>query len=99
MATMSKAMSRSFAQPDEQAEEGGVKIDVVYLGDIKVKRATSPDGWQFSKDMTPTGARTPRRLRHRGAHHRGSTTAPRWRRARATSSSCRPTTTRGRTAR
>jgi uncharacterized cupin superfamily protein len=51
MATMSKAMSKSFAQPDEQVEKGGVKIDDVYLGDIKVKRATYPDGWQFSKDM------------------------------------------------
>ena len=51
MATMSKVMARSFTQPDEQAEKGGVKIDVVYLGDIKVKRATYPKGWQFSKDM------------------------------------------------
>jgi uncharacterized cupin superfamily protein len=51
MATTSKAMSRSFSQPDEQAEKGGVKIDIVYLGDIKVKRATYPSGWKFSTDM------------------------------------------------
>jgi uncharacterized cupin superfamily protein len=51
MATMSRLMGRSFAQPDEQAEKGGVTIDVVYLGDIKVKRATYPQGWRFSKDM------------------------------------------------
>ncbi|HUK94809.1 MAG TPA: cupin domain-containing protein [Gaiellaceae bacterium] len=51
MATMSKAMSRSLDQPDEQAEKGGVKIDVVHLGDIKVKRASYPSGWKFSKDM------------------------------------------------
>jgi mannose-6-phosphate isomerase-like protein (cupin superfamily) len=51
MATMSKAASRSFDQPDEQAEKGGVTIDVVYLGDMKVKRAKYPPGWKFSRDM------------------------------------------------
>jgi uncharacterized cupin superfamily protein len=51
MATMSKAASRSFDQPDEQLEKGGVQIDVVYLGDVKVKRAKYPGGWRFSKDM------------------------------------------------
>jgi hypothetical protein len=51
MATMSKAMSRSFAQPDETTEKGGVQIQVVYLGDIKVKRATYPKGWHFADDM------------------------------------------------
>ena len=48
---MANAMSRSFDQADEHAEKGGVKIDVVYLGDVKVKRATYPSGWRFSKDM------------------------------------------------
>jgi uncharacterized cupin superfamily protein len=51
MATMSKAGSRSFEQPDEQVEKSGVMIDVVYLGDVKVKRAKYPAGWRFSKDM------------------------------------------------
>ena len=51
MATMGKAMTRGFDQPDEQAEKGGVKIDVVYLGDMKVKRATYPAGWKFSEKM------------------------------------------------
>jgi ethanolamine utilization protein EutQ (cupin superfamily) len=51
MATMSKVMSRSLDKPDEQVEKGGVKIDIVYLGDIKVKRATYPSGWKFSTDM------------------------------------------------
>jgi uncharacterized cupin superfamily protein len=51
MATMSKAASRSFEQPDEQAEKGGVQIDIVHLGDMKVKRAKYPAGWRFSKDM------------------------------------------------
>ena len=51
MATMSKATSRSLDQPDERIEKGGVQIDVVQLGDIKVKRAAYPAGWRFSKDM------------------------------------------------
>jgi mannose-6-phosphate isomerase-like protein (cupin superfamily) len=51
MATMSKAATRGFDQPDEQAEKGGVTIDIVYLGDIKVKRAKYPPGWRFSTDM------------------------------------------------
>lgn len=51
MATMSKAASRSLDQPDEQAEKGGVTIDIVYLGDIKVKRAKYPPGWKFSEKM------------------------------------------------
>jgi len=51
MATMSKAASRTFDQPDEQAEKGGVMIDVVHLGDMKVKRATYPAGWRFSEKM------------------------------------------------
>jgi mannose-6-phosphate isomerase-like protein (cupin superfamily) len=48
---MGKAGSRGFEQPDEQIEKGGVTIDVVYLGDVKVKRAKYPPGWRFSKDM------------------------------------------------
>ena len=51
MATMSKAAGRTFDQPDESVEKGGVQIDIVYLGDIKVKRAKYPPGWRFSKDM------------------------------------------------
>jgi hypothetical protein len=51
MATMSKASSRTLDQPDEQVEKGGVTIDVVYLGDIKVKRANYPAGWKFSEKM------------------------------------------------
>ena len=51
MATMSKLLSRSFDEPDEQMEKGGVNIDVVQLGDMKVKRAKYPAGWRFSTDM------------------------------------------------
>jgi uncharacterized cupin superfamily protein len=51
MATQTKVVTRSLDHPDEQVEKGGVKIDVVHLGDIKVKRANYPAGWRFSKDM------------------------------------------------
>jgi ethanolamine utilization protein EutQ (cupin superfamily) len=51
MATMSKVIGRSFDQPDEQVEKGGVQIDVVHLGDMKVKRGVYPAGWKFSEKM------------------------------------------------
>jgi hypothetical protein len=51
MATASKAASRTFDQPDERSEKGGVTIDVVYLGDVKVKRANYPAGWKFLDKM------------------------------------------------
>ncbi len=51
MPTMTQPVSRSLDQPDETVEKGGVKIDVVYLGDLKIKRATYPTGWRFSRDM------------------------------------------------
>jgi uncharacterized cupin superfamily protein len=51
MATMSRAIARSFTEPDETAEKGGVQIQVVHLGDVKVKRATYPKGWHFANDM------------------------------------------------
>ncbi len=51
MSTTATAFSRSLDDADEHVEKGGVQIDVVYLGDLKVKRATYPKGWKFSKDM------------------------------------------------
>jgi hypothetical protein len=51
MATASKIASASFDRPDEQAEKGGVTIDIVRLGGMKAKRTTYPAGWRFSKDM------------------------------------------------
>lgn len=51
MSTVNKASSRSLDTPDEHGVKGNVKIDVVQLGDIKVKRATYPAGWKFSTDM------------------------------------------------
>ena len=49
--TRIKATSRSLSAPDQKVEKGGVQIDIVQLGDLKVKRQTYPPGWRFSKDM------------------------------------------------
>jgi len=43
--------SRDFDQAAQHTTKGGVEIDVVQLGDMKVKRAVYPTGWRFSKDM------------------------------------------------
>ncbi len=51
MASSNKGTCRSLDTPDEHQSKGGVEIDVVRLGDIKVKRATYPVGWRFSRDM------------------------------------------------
>jgi uncharacterized cupin superfamily protein len=45
------ATSRSLDTADEQVDKGPVHIDAIRLGDFKVKRATYPSGWRFSKDM------------------------------------------------
>jgi len=51
MATGNKGASRHPDKPDEHVTKGGVEIDVVQLGDVKVKRARYPSGWRYSKDM------------------------------------------------
>ena len=45
-----RASSRSLSSPDEQVDKGRVHIEVVQLGDLKVKRQTYPPGWRFSTD-------------------------------------------------
>jgi mannose-6-phosphate isomerase-like protein (cupin superfamily) len=45
------ATSRSFGSPDEQVDKGRVHIEVIELGEFKVKRQTYPPGWRFSTDM------------------------------------------------
>ena len=45
------ATSRSFGSPDEQVDKGRVHIEVIDLGEFKVKRQTYPPGWRFSTDM------------------------------------------------
>lgn len=42
---------KSFDTPDSHATKGGVEIDVLQIGDLKVKRATYPSGWRFSTHM------------------------------------------------
>jgi hypothetical protein len=51
MSSDDKSYRRSFEEPDDQTTKGGVRIDVAKLGELKVKRATYPPGWRFSKDM------------------------------------------------
>jgi len=45
------ATSRSFGSPDEQVDKSRVHIEVVDLGEFKVKRQTYEPGWRFSTDM------------------------------------------------
>ena len=46
-----KPTSRSFEAHGQTMDKGGVHIEVVQLGDLKVKRQTYPPGWRFSRDM------------------------------------------------
>ena len=39
---------KQFDAPDDHVAKGGVEIDVLQVGDLKVKRATYPSGWKFS---------------------------------------------------
>ena len=51
MPTPINGTTRSFAKPDDHISKGGVEIDVLQVGDMKVKRATYPSGWKFSTHM------------------------------------------------
>jgi mannose-6-phosphate isomerase-like protein (cupin superfamily) len=51
MATPMSGTTKSFDEPDERVAKGGVKIEILQLGDMKVKRATYPPGWKFSTHM------------------------------------------------
>ena len=51
MSATLKGTAKSLNTPEEHVAKGGVEIEVVHLGDMKVKRATYPAGWRFSKDM------------------------------------------------
>ena len=42
---------KSFDKPDEHIAKGGVEIDILQIGDMKVKRASYPSGWKFSTHM------------------------------------------------
>ena len=51
MTTANKGTARSLGRPDDHLSKGGIEIDVVQLGDIKVKRASYPPGWRYSERM------------------------------------------------
>jgi hypothetical protein len=51
MPTPISGTTKSFDKPDEHVAKGGVEIDVLQVGDMKVKRATYPPGWKFSTHM------------------------------------------------
>lgn len=51
MATPVDGLTASLDEADEHSSKGGVEIDVVRIGDMKVKRASYPPGWKFSTDM------------------------------------------------
>jgi mannose-6-phosphate isomerase-like protein (cupin superfamily) len=51
MAIGSREVGRSLNHPDEHIAKGGVEIDIIQLGDFKVKRASYPPGWRFSINM------------------------------------------------
>ena len=51
MPTPISGTTRSFDKPDDHISKGGVEIDVLQVGDMKVKRATYPSGWKFSTHM------------------------------------------------
>ena len=51
MATPTGGTMKTFDKPDEHVTKGGVEIDVLQVGDMKVKRATYPSGWRYSTHM------------------------------------------------
>ena len=51
MATLISGTMKSFDKPDDHFAKGGVEIDILQVGDMKVKRATYPSGWKFSTHM------------------------------------------------
>ena len=51
MATPIRGTIRSFDKPDDHVSKGGVEIEILQMGDMKVKRATYPPGWKFSTHM------------------------------------------------
>ena len=54
MPTPISGTTKSFDRPDDRATKGGVEIDIIQLGDMKVRRMTYPPGWKFSTHMGAT---------------------------------------------
>ncbi len=51
MTSGNKGSVKPLGNPDDHITRGGAEIDVVRLGDLKVKRTTIPPGWRFSEAM------------------------------------------------
>lgn len=51
MASPIGGTTRSFDAPDDRVRNGGIEIDVVQIGDMKVRRVTYPPGWKYSTHM------------------------------------------------
>ena len=51
MAAPISGTMKSFDKADERVSKGGVEIEVLQIGDMKVRRATYPSGWKFSTHM------------------------------------------------
>ena len=51
MAALISGTMKSFDSPDEHVTKCGVEVDVLQVGDMKVKRATYPSGLKFSTHM------------------------------------------------
>jgi len=46
-------VSRSFEEPDESVEFGGVTEELITIAGLTVSRSTQPAGWRWSKDLRP----------------------------------------------
>jgi len=52
-ATLEKAQSRSFDQPDEVREFPKGRLELVRIGDMTIGRATLQPGWRWSTSIQP----------------------------------------------
>ena len=51
MASPIGGTTRSFDSPEDHVSKDGAEIDVVQIGDMKVRRATYQPGWRYSTHM------------------------------------------------
>ena len=51
MTSGNRGAKRPLSDPDKHVVKGGAEIDVVQLGDLRVKRTAIPAGWRYSETM------------------------------------------------